>query len=305
MDQEAGDNGFHRTGQALKVRDPLIDRPRASLPQPWRYLGLVAAAAVLLVSVLGTVIVLNRAPSQRSIKPPSLWAWSHQSASDSKTPQEAFATDVQLTPCVGTSSDTGNGAPPQTATTTWLDAGRDYGLALIDVTCPDQARPYAIWLFSLGRDDQQRWIPQTGYSVSTRNSGSQGGTLVPSSSTAVSDVQEPSWLPLPPDSYIGLRLPGPTGLNPPASVAAWYSSSRTFVFGHIDDPATRPADATSIQMSGQIGWIAEENGMVIVTLPLTDGTTGFFAGTDTTSQVENLAALAFSHMDDVLPPLPH
>jgi hypothetical protein len=50
--------------------------------------------------------------------------------------------------------------------------------------------------------------------------------------------------------------------------------------------------------------LTEENSVVIVTLPLADGSTSFFAGIGTASQVENLAATAFAHMDDVLPPLP-
>lgn len=304
LDQETGDNELHRTGQTLEAIDTPVGKPQASTRRPRRYLALtgVAAMAVLLVAVLGTVIVLNQTPLRKSLLAPTLDTWSHHAAYDSKTPQEAFAANVQLTPCVNdTSSETGYGAPPQTTTVTWLDAGRDYGLALINVTCPHQPQPYKLWLFSLGRDDQRRWALQPGHIVGNRSADS------PSTSIPPSEVDVPSWLLLPSDTYVGIRVPGPSGLNPPASVAAWYSLShnvRTFVFGHVADPATRPVDATSVQVNGQAGWVAEQNGIVIVTLPLADGSTAFFAGTGTSSQVEDLAATAFAHMDDALPPLP-
>lgn len=302
--QETSDNWPYRASQTIEALDPSIDKPQASIRRPRRFLALtgVAAAAVLLVAVLGTMTLLNQTPSPRSVPLPRLYIWSHNAAYDSKTPQEAFAANMQLTPCVdATSSETGRGTPPESATVTWLDAGRDYGLAFINITCPHQPRPYTLWLSSLGRDDQRHWDTQTGYILTNWNSGSQ------STSTSVSNVQVPSWLSLPSDTYIGIRVPGPVGLNPPASVAAWYSSSRnvrTFIFGHVADPATRPAGATSVQVNGQAGWVSEQNGIVIVTLPLTDGSTAFFVGTGTVSQVEELAARAFAHMDDVLPPLP-
>jgi hypothetical protein len=279
-----------------------MGKPQMSGPRPRRYLALtgVAVIAVLLVAVLGTTMLLNRTPSPRSVPSPQLFIWSHHAEYDSKTPQEAFAANVQLTPCIDdTSSKTGRGASPETATVTWLDAGRDYGLAYVTVTCLHQLRPYKLWLFALGRDDQHHWALQTGYIISNRNADS------PSTSTPPSDVNVPSWLPLPSDTYVGIRVPGPEGLNPPASVVAWYSASRTFVLGHIADPASRPADATSVHVNGLAGWVTEENDIVIVTVSQVDGSTSFFAGTGSASQVEDLAARAFSHMDDVLPPLTH
>lgn len=304
LDQETSDNRLHQSGRTLETVDTPMGKPQVSRRRPRKFLALtgVATAAVLCIAALGTMIVLNQTPSPRSVPLPRLYIWSHDVAYDSRTPQEAFAANVQLTPCLdATSSETGRGAPPETATVTWLDAGRDYGLAFINITCPHQPQPYTLWLFSLGRDDQHHWDTQTGGVLGNRNANS------PSTSTPVSDVQVPSWLPLPSDTYIGIRLPGPMGLRPPASVAAWYSLSRnvpTFVFGHVADPATRPLDAISVHVNGQAGWVSEQNGMVVVTLPLADGSTAFFAGTGAVSQVEDLAARAFSHMDDVLPSLP-
>lgn len=309
LDHETIDNRLHRTGQALEVQDAPIKRPKSSSRRPLRFLALtgVAAAAVLIIAVLGTMTLLNQTPSPQGVPLPRLYIWSHHAAYDSRTPQEAFAANVQLTPCIyTTSSGMGRSAPPETATVTWLDAGRDYGLAFINITCPPhQPRPYAIWLFSLGRDSEGQWDPQAGYFGGSLGPGSGESSPTTSSSTSVSDVPVPAWLRLPSDNYVGIRVPGPMGLHPPASVAAWCSSSRTFVFGHVADPATRPAAATSVQVNGQVGWMTEEHGIVIVTLPLADGSTAFFAGTGTAQQVEDLAATAFTHMDEVLPPLPH
>lgn len=301
LHQDMRDNGLHRTGQATDAVGAPMGKLRASSRRPRRYLVLstFAAVAVLLVAAFGTVILLNRSAPPKSVAPPRIYTWSHYATYDSKTPQEAFAASVRLTPCISPPSRTGYGAPPQTASVTWLDAGRDYGLALINVTCPHQLRPYSIWLFSLGRDGQRQWGPQAGYVIGNRDADSS------STSPQPSEVNVPSWLLLPSDSYTGIKVPGPAGLNPPASVVAWYSSSRTFVLGQVADPATRPVDATSVQVNGQPGWTTEQNGIVIVTAPLADSTTAFFAGTGSASQVEELASSAFAHMDDVLAPLPH
>lgn len=295
LDKEMYDNGLQRSGRAFAMVDPPIHKPHASLRRTRRYLALIAVAVVtvILVAVLGTIIILNQTPSPKSLLSPSLWTWSQQGAYDSQTPQEALAANMHLTPC--------DGAPPQTATVTWLDAGRDYGFAFISVTCPHQPQPYATVYLALGRDDQLHWTVQAADTLGRRSGDST------SNSTSVSDVPVPAWLPLPSDTYRGDWVSWQRGSTPPASVAAWYSSSRTFrtfVFGHVADPATRPANATSVQVNRKAGWLTEENSVVIVTLPLADGSTSFFAGIGTASQVENLAATAFAHMDDVLPPLP-
>lgn len=290
------DSGLQPTGRLVDTVDTPVHKPHASPRRTQRYLALFAVAivAVILVAVLGTIIILNQTPSPKSLLSPSLWTWSQQGAYDSQTPQEALAANIHLTPC--------DGAPPQTATVTWLDAGHDYGFAFISVICPHQPQPYATIYLALGRDDQHHWTIQAADTLGRRNAG------VPSNSTSVSDVPVPAWLPLPSDTYSGDWVSWQRGSTPPASVAAWYTGSstfRTFVFGHVADPAMRPTDATSVQVNGETGWITDENGMVIVTLPLADGSTAFFAGTGTASQVEDLAARAFPHMDDVLPPLTH
>lgn len=77
------------------------------------------------------------------------------------------------------------------------------------------------------------------------------------------------------------------------------------MLGHVADPATKPADATSITVNGQAGWLTRQNGIITVTVPQADGVTAFFAGAGSTTQIEALAAIAFSHMDEVLAPLPH
>jgi hypothetical protein len=303
LSQETSGNRRHRTGPApevIEAKDIAVRKSQSFMHRPRRYLVLsgISAMAVLFAAALGTMALLSQSPSSKVVAPPRIYTWSHQGAYDSKTPQEAFAANVRLTPCISAPSQTGFGAPPQTANVTWLDAGRDYGLALINVTCPHQPQPYKVWLFSLGRDDQRHWGPQAGYIIGNKNAD------LPSASAPPSEVNVPSWLLLPSDGYSGIRVPGPAGLNPPASVVVWYSSSRTFVFGHVADPATRPVDATSVQVNGQAGWMTEQNGIVIVTSPLAGGSTVFFAGTGAASQVEKLASSAFAHMDGVLSPLP-
>lgn len=292
LGQETYDSGLQPTGRPVDTVDTPIHKPHVSPRRTRRYLALIAVAvvAVILVAVLGTITILNQTPSPKSLLSPSLWTWSQQGAYDSQTPQEALAANMHLTPC--------DGAPPQAATVTWLDAGHDYGFAFISVTCPHQPQPFATIYLALGRDDQHHWTIQAADTLGRHSENS----------TSVSDVPVPAWLPLPSDTYSGDWVSWQRGSTPPASVAAWYSSSRTFrtfVFGHVADPATRPANATPVQVNRKAGWLMEENSVVIVTLPLADGSTSFFAGIGTASQVENLAATAFAHMDDVLPPLPH
>ncbi len=298
MDQHAGRDTSRRTGHITEGRDAMVREPRPPSrrlqPQSRRILATALVASILLFAVVGTVIILRHPQATRGV-PEGLYTWLPQASYDSKTPQDAFAASMKLTPC--------DGAPARTVTVTWLDAGPNYGLALIRVTCLQQERPYAIWLSSLGRDAEQHWSPQAGIIVSNRNAGNVGGSPAQASSTPAHAVQTPSWLSLPPDVYSDGTLPGPKGLQPEASVVAWYSPSRTYVLGHVADQATKPSNAASVVVNGNSGWATEQNGVVIVTLPLADGTTVFFAGTGPVSQIEGFAARAFAHRDEVLTPL--
>lgn len=147
------------------VNQKVVDTPLSQLAarRRTRYL-VVAVATIMLVAVFGAVLALNRNNVRQIVPPPRLLTWNYEAAFESKTPQKAFAAAATLTPC--------NDAPAQMASETWLDAGPNYGLALINVTCPPSTQSYAIWLFSLGRDDQHHWVPQAGYTSSWPQSGS-------------------------------------------------------------------------------------------------------------------------------------
>lgn len=296
LDQLAHGDRPRRVGQAAEVSEAGRREPRSLArglrPRGRSALAIGAVAAVLLLGVVGTVIVMMQQPATRGIRPPSLYTWSAEAAYSSKTPQDAFAAAMKLTPC--------EGARASTATITWLATGRNYGLALIRATCMQREQPYAIWwLFSLGRGAEQHWSPQAGYVVSTRNAGNEGSPGS-TNSPAVSAGQTPPWLSLPPDSYAKAIVPGPRGLQPEASVVAWHSPSRTFVFGHVADQAIEPATAMPVLVAEHSGWATEQNGVAIVTLPLSDGTMFFCAGTGSIAQVEGIASLAVVHMDELL-----
>lgn len=289
MDQQAPGDRPRREGRGAAVRG------RRGVTALGGIAGVLAAATAAVIAV-----ALQRpapAPTSGAVPPPPLYVFSRLALRDSMTPEEAFAAGVTLTPCQGPAGPgpAPQSAPPRTATVTWLDAGPNYGLALIRVTCPPQARSYpAVWLFSLGRDAQHHWIPQAGYIVSNNPANP---------APAPSSGQVPPWLALPPDRYIPFGRPGSRGVNPAASVAAWYAPARTFVFGHVADPAARPEGATPVVVDGHAGWATDQDGIATVTVPLPDGTTAFFGGTGPVEQIESLVASALDHMDEVLAPV--
>jgi hypothetical protein len=90
---------------------------------------------------------------------------------------------------------------------------------------------------------------------------------------------------------------------PEVSVVDWDAQTRIFVFGHVADRAMKAVDATSIVIGNQTGWMTTENGLMTITVARTDGTTLFFSGTASQTDIQALATEAFTHADDALEPI--
>lgn len=248
-----------------------------------------------MIVIVATLIVGCGVAGSRSAglgPQPQSFTWDYAATSHSATPQEAFATAMKLTPCIGAPDGTpGYGAAARTTTVTWIVSAPRYGLARIQPICDPSAQPYHIWLFEIIQGDDQEWHPEGGYLAGHWTANSN---ILP---------RVPGWLPLPADTYVQHLVDAPTGICPAASVIVWDAQTRFFVLGHITDHAIRPNSATSVTVDGNSGWMVTESGLTTVTMELADGTTLFFSGTAMPSQVRLLAVAAFAHESTVLPPL--
>lgn len=261
------------------------------------------AAVVLLTFIFGVRLRVRTTPNTGLFLPPPLpLHWSSAAAEGSTSAEQAFARGATLTPCMlenASNSAVTSGKVAVAASaldTIWLENGPNYGIALIQFTCPLGTREHGqstFWVDSLGKRPNGEWLPLAG--EYTPRPASSGMPSTQSLSAAV-----PAWLALPGDNYEG-HLVGPCGQIPPVAWQAWYSATRTFVAGHVADRALMPADARLVTIAGKAGWMAQQYGMVSVVVPLADGTTFFFAGSVTSAQVEGLSAQALAHLSALLP----
>lgn len=298
---ERGERRAHDALHAWLAAAPEIDDARGARRRErrarWRPVrlatSLVALAAVVTLAAYGAMRLVQ--PVQRqgygAVPPPVMFTWNGGATLGSQTPQQAYTAAMTLTPCVGgPGSLPMRGAPPRSATATWLAAGPNYGLVRIQPVCDQSARPIHLWLFIIARQGDY-W-------------GMQQGVIEGNWSTKVPGITPPpAWLPLPSDTYAQTLIARPEGVHPPDSVVAWDARTRLFVFGHVADSAIRPGDATSVVVDGHTGWVTTANGMTTVTVTLGDGSTLFFSGTTSPTQTQALAADAFPHMNEVLPSL--
>jgi len=191
-----------------------------------------------------------------------------------------------------------HGAHPHTASVVWLFTSQEYGIVRIYVTCARQPRPYSVFLLEFEKEGGY-WIITRSDIVDNLDTASSPTASAPSSTSSI-----PAWLDLPPDTYSEVNFRGSfRDPLPRTRVIAWYSSSRTYALGHVANQVTRPADATTVRVNGDMGWATQANGYVTITIPLTDGTTVFFSGDGLLEQVEPLAASALAHIDTELQPL--
>lgn len=283
----------------------------ASQPARWsfrraRVLTIAAAglaAAVLLAFLFGVRPWMGTTPNTAPVVPPSLpLQWSSAAAEGSTSAEQAFARGATLRPCTLDNASTspatsGNVAVAASALDTiWLENGPHYGIVLIQFACPAGTREHGesiVWINSLGKRPNGEWLPLAGeYTPRPASSGT------PSPQSPVAGV--PAWLALPGDHYEG-RLVGPCGQVPAVAWQSWDSTTRTFVAGHVADRALLPAYARPVTIDGKAGWMTQQDGIASVVVPLADGTTFFFAGSLTSTQIQGLSAQALAHLSALLP----
>lgn len=260
---------------------------RSAWPPRHHFYSLFAAVLVVIIgfaAVVGQIYEAHQSEYRTAPAPP-LYQWSPQHTLNSTSPEDAFDKGMVLTPC--------GGKPTHATSVTWFAQSPNYGIALIRADCRMLGGQQLIWLFTLGKTKDNRWIPQAGYTA----------PLGPSVAVQGSTAFVPAWLSLPYDQYVKFTMP-PGGLNPEASVVAWYSNTRTFAAGHFADQAIRPAQAVTLALGQRSAWMTQTGSLVSIVVPLADGTTFFFAGTASTSETENYARHALAHLDELLPPLP-
>jgi hypothetical protein len=269
----------------------------------WAIAAAGLAAAVVLAFLFGVRPWLGTTPNTGPLLPPPvLLHWSSAAADGSTSAEQAFARGATLTPCELenpsiSAAVSGKGVvAASTLDTIWLENGPNYGIALIQFACPVGTREHGqskFWLVSLGKHPRWGWQPLAGeYTPRPASSGTPGPQLP--------TVAVPAWLALPADTYTGYPVP-PCGQIPPVAWQDWYSAIRTFVAGHVADRALRPADAQPVTIDGTLGWMVQEHGIASVVVPLADGTTFFFAGSVTSTQVQSLAGQALAHLSALLP----
>ena len=308
-----GDDGSVNEMGAGDERAIRTREPEAPIRQRRRYLARVAgrrrpptwvavvAAAVTLIGVIGSLFAIHggaqvsdgRPPSSRSFPPPTYMTWSPAAADGSVTPQQALARGLRMTPCLRDPGATlQRGAPPKTTAITWLFARPDYGIVNIQVTCQTQARPVYLWLLAMARDAAGRWGIESGSHFRNQNPLQTDKHAVP------------VWLKLPSDSYDRENVLGPYSMSSGgqafAAVVAWLSQTRMYFLGHVSTSEPRPDGAIKLSVNGRAGWEVQQGGMVTVTLPLADGSTAFFSGTDSLSEIEALAPVALAHLNEEL-----
>ena len=260
---------------------------RSARPPRHHFYSLFAAALVVIIgfaAVVGQIYEAHQSEYRTAPAPP-LYQWSPQRTLNSASPEDAFDKGMVLTPC--------GGKPTHATSVTWFAQSPNYGIALIRADCRMLGSQQFIWLFTLGKTKDNRWIPQAGYTAPL------GAAVAAQGSTA----SVPVWLSLPYDQYVKVTLP-PGGLNPEATVVTWYSNTRAFAAGHFADQAIRPAQAVTLALGQKSAWMTQTGGLVSIVVPLADGTTFFFAGTASTSETENYARHALAHLNELLPPLP-
>ena len=231
----------------------------------------------------------------RSYPPPLPFIWNRVTPAPS-TPQQAYAAGMSVLNICGNQ-------PPANATTTtltWLVAGPTYGVVLARATCSqdkdDVHEGIAILPIALDKSVQSRcpaWVLESGTFSRQLPAGTDLGQ---------SAYNIPSWLPLPTDSY----EPGQMGGGVvPSALFSLDSSTRLFITGRFAGSATRPDGAETVSIGGRSGWQVTDHDVVTVTIPLADGWTFFFAGTEDATTMQRLASSSLDHLDTLLPkPLP-
>lgn len=250
----------------------------------WRLVWSLALASALALAGCG-------APTNTvaSYPPPRLFIWSTAAATNSATPQQAFAAGMRFDLC--------HPVAARSVTVTWLAASPTYGVAWVVADCRNNTQdPRPVESLFLVRNDTQdgaacdHWTADNaGYSVKPPT-----GPL-----PTEAQAQTPPWLSLPVDTY--QALPTGTAAHPVSSVKSWLSATQVFITGRFEGIATRPAGATSVSVAGRPGWLTTEHEMASVVIPLANGWTFFFSGMSGASETQTLAGETLGHLDETLP----
>ncbi|MGZ3666239.1 MAG: anti-sigma factor family protein [Ktedonobacterales bacterium] len=115
-------------------------------------------------------------------------------------------------------------------------------------------------------------------------------------------VTVPGWLP--PDTYATESSSATEAGNKSIyGTVIWMSTSHTFFVGRYGVALLRPDGAVAVTVAGHSGWMTQQDGMVVIQVPLRSMETYSFAGDVDPTQARTLAAQALTHLDDLLPPM--
>jgi len=250
---------------------------KAFSPRSFAYAGATAVALIALLIVLFTRVAHSSSPTT-GFAPPPFFRWTPVHNSARLTAQAAFAEGVELTPCYG--------HPPQSKQIDWIATNSHFGLAIIQIACPNQMY---LMVFGMAKDAAQMWIPAPQYCVG------RSGSIDPRHAAVV-----PSWLPLPAGLYDYAPASGAGQL--PILVDTWYTSTQIYFTGQLNEQVDIPPQAAEVQIDGREGFMVQDTGLVHYLVPLAPGKTFVFASTAAPQEAQPLATAALMHLPELLSP---
>lgn len=164
---------------------------------------------------------------------------------------------------------------------------------LIQGRCADGRLPFIIGQIQRAADHCRDWDVQMAVFAQDR----------PKNISADNQAEVPSWLPLPHDTYAPEN--SAAGDHPPFfSSKTWVSPKHIYSASRYQAPAPRPAKATTVTVNGTAGWSVSQDGMTVITVPLSGNQAFSFAGNGSVADVLPLAQATLANLGTVLPKLP-
>lgn len=294
----------------IAIQTPPAQAPLAIPRQPRGPLPALAIVAALLLFVV-LLQSLFASHAGRSTSPaaqftatsassysPDLSSWTKRNVTLKRAPTaaSAFSGGIVSQFCYPSSV--------LSSTTIWTMTGHGYGQAYAQASCKDGRVAYGLLNLALDRSivpglpgTCPKWQEDSGGVAADRPH--PGHPVDPRYADAT-----PGWLTLPPDIYQKAAA-GSSVIDDKevAGTVGWVSANHTFFIGRYGAALQRPADAVAVTVAGRSGWMTQQDGMVVIQVPLKPMETYSFAGDVDPAQAHTLAAQALTHLDDLLPPM--